>query len=107
MRILIAEDDPCLGELYLRIFGDDVAILVVSPVEAIRTLRSARFDVVISDYDLTGGKGLEIYRWIKENTPETPFLLASGRAHPEIDCAQLKKPFFPRELRHVVNALTA
>lgn len=50
-----------------------------SSAEAIEILKTkARFDLIISDYQMKGGTGLDIFRFLDERGNKTPFLLISG-----------------------------
>ena len=59
-----------------------------------------RIDILITDIDMGGMSGIELYWHIQEERPETEVLFISAMAHrigeslPE--CPVLQKPFMPR-----------
>ncbi|MDB4941172.1 MAG: hypothetical protein JWP97_706 [Labilithrix sp.] len=59
MRLLIVEDDPDGRELMAELFRlhDWVVTAVPTTTEGLEQLRSARFDLIISDEDIEGHSG--------------------------------------------------
>lgn len=85
-------------------------------VTAVETLQTAKesflagqpFVVVVSDYQLPDGTGLEFLAWLRETQKsQVPFLLVSGSYTPrEVDgFVYLAKPYRPDELRARINQL--
>lgn len=85
-RILIAEDDQgmarSLGD-YLSRRNFDCAY-AVSHEESLRTMRSFDPSVVLLDYALPPVDGAETLERLKQLRPETPVIVYSGHAAPEI-----------------------
>ncbi len=79
ISILIVDDESSLREVLHEFLGDKYNCLEVnSAEEAQEVLRQADIAVVISDIYLQGMSGLELLRYIKEESPETLVLLMSG-----------------------------
>ena len=72
--------------------------------------RRKSWTLVIADYHLPDGTGLELCCWVRDQVRPTPFLLMSGSAHCAVLCAgtdYLAKPFPLEELEMRVRALLA
>lgn len=107
-RVLIVEDEARVRSLLCDTFvaaGHNVTEATTG-TEALARLEQASFDLVISDLGLPEVSGLHLARWIKENCPDTFFILATGWADmvgPEDDerCridAIFKKPYAVAEI---------
>ena len=85
-RILIADDDQSmarsLGE-YLSRRNFDCAY-AVSHEESLRTMRSFDPSVVLLDYTLPPADGTETLERLKQLRPETPVIVYSGLAAPDL-----------------------
>jgi two-component system response regulator HydG len=73
--------------------------------------RRKTWTLVIADYHLPDGTGAELCAWIREQSPDTPFLLMSGSPHfsaLSLDADFLAKPFPLEKLEtYVRTALQA
>ena len=110
-NILLVDDDHFLREA--------VAYLIRTwsfQVTAAETLQTAKesflagrpFGVVVSDFQLPDGTGLELLAWLRETQKsQVPFLLVSGSyAPPNVDgFVYLAKPYRPEDLRARINQL--
>jgi len=85
-RILFVEDDPDQLEIIPRVLRK-----LGYQVEARNGGRAAKqaideseepFNLVITDYDMPEVNGIELAEAIRENSPETPILLVTGRKSP-------------------------
>lgn len=80
MAILVVEDDPTFRELLLEFLrcvvpGTDV-FFAVSGQAAIDMLPTARaIELVICDYLMQPGNGVDVYRFMRQKMPSTPFVL--------------------------------
>jgi diguanylate cyclase (GGDEF)-like protein/PAS domain S-box-containing protein len=87
LRVLIVEDAPedaGLIVLELERKGYRVESRRVDRAAALRdALESARWDVVISDYEIPGFGGLQALQMVRELAPYQPFLMISGRVGEE------------------------
>lgn len=101
-HILLVDDDPEILEImnhYLESEGYSTD-RCYSPDEAIELLKSKQaYDLVISDYEMNSGTGLDIYEFLHEQICAPPFLLISGVVSSSIldstsdSDAFLSKPF--------------
>lgn len=79
-RILVVEDEADVRELctvLLRLLGHEVAS-VGSGERALFSLRSRRYDIVITDLGLPGMDGWAVARAVKQQAPSTLVGLMSG-----------------------------
>ena len=83
-----------------------------SPGKALRLCHEKRFDLVISDFDLNEGTGIELIYKIRKSQPKIKTILMSGNFSfdeemiktERID-AFLRKPFDGEELREVIRKI--
>ena len=78
--VLIVDDEPWIVEVWTRILvvaGYDV-VCAADANEALRVLDEARVTVAICDAQLRGASGLGIADMIREQSPATAIILASG-----------------------------
>lgn len=83
-----------------------------SSEKALRVCKETKFDLVISDFDLDEGTGIELIDKIKKRYPKIKTILMSGSFTfdkemlkiERID-ASLEKPFDVTELRNLVNKI--
>ncbi len=82
IAVLVVEDVPDDAELLFRLLhrgGYDVDSEVVSTADEMReALDRRRWDVVVSDYQLSGFDGLDALRMAKQRDEDLPFILYSG-----------------------------
>ncbi|MEX1139709.1 MAG: PAS domain S-box protein [Bacteroidota bacterium] len=82
VRILHLEDDSADAELILRTLMADFPGCSVQRAESresfMRALRTHRYDVILSDYNLPIFTGLDALALAKIHSPETPFIFVSG-----------------------------
>jgi DNA-binding NtrC family response regulator len=108
LRILVAEDDPHLGEAlrgFLREKGHAVD-LARSGAEALKLLRRRHYSLVLTDLVMPEADGLEVLRVAREQDPATLVVIMTGHASLEsaIQATRegaydyLRKPFNLREL---------
>jgi two-component system, cell cycle sensor histidine kinase and response regulator CckA len=95
IRILYVEDNPIDVELIrqnLRRGGIDVELVVVDGTrECEAMLEREKFDLVISDFNLPRGDGLEVLAAVRKKVPEMPFILVSGSLGEEMAIEALKQ----------------
>jgi DNA-binding response OmpR family regulator len=108
-RILLIEDEPDLGELLaisLRMAGYD-ADFVTDAATARRRLEALRYDLVISDWRLPDGNGLELVDHAAELGSKT--MIISAYLFTMSDAPQrheyMMKPMRPREFAATVARL--
>ena len=105
-RILLVDDNPEIRELLGRLLEDwNYAVVTAASLAEARqaVLSNGPFKVVICDFDLPDGNGLQFLAWLRcERRDQGPFLLISGSTdfdggHP-MDFSFLAKPFRMEEL---------
>ncbi|MFW6448977.1 MAG: PAS domain S-box protein [Halobacteriota archaeon] len=88
VRVLHVDDEPEFGSLtanYLDRSSDDVSVeSVTSAAAALERLEAASFDCVVSDYEMPGMNGLQLLRAVREDHPDIPFILFTGRGSEEL-----------------------
>lgn len=88
VRVLHVDDDPQYTDLTETLLEDaDDAIEVeakTSVVEALNLLKERSFDCIISDYEMPNTDGLEFLELVREQYPDLPFILFTGKGSEEI-----------------------
>jgi two-component system, OmpR family, response regulator len=115
VRILVAEDDPLLGDAVARAFGQAAhAVDVVRSGEAAdQALVAASYDLVLLDIALPKMNGLEVLRRLRARRSTVPVILITVRDSLEdridgLDCGAddyITKPFHLSELEARVRAV--
>jgi DNA-binding NtrC family response regulator len=113
-KILIVDDRMEVLKLIGRFLDKKrfVVYLSDSSEKALRLCREKRFDLVISDFDLDEGTGIELIDKIKKRCPEIKTILMSGSFRfdkemlriERID-AFLEKPFDAKELESLIREI--
>ena len=87
-NIILAEDNPkimtLLKDAFLTVWDHEI-LEVENGVEAIDILQEKpeEISLVISDYSMPHMNGIDVYQWIKQNSPKTPFFLLNGGEIPD------------------------
>ena len=90
VRVLHVDDDPEINELtktFLERVDDDISVVAETGViAALDNLRAddLEFDCVVSDYDMPNTNGLEFLEIVREEHPDLPFILFTGKGSEEI-----------------------
>jgi len=88
IRILHADDDPDLADLtadFLRREDDRFEIYgAVNAADALEKLAADEYDCVVSDYDMPGDSGIEFLESVREDYPDLPFILFTGKGSEEV-----------------------
>ncbi len=65
-RVLVVEDDPSMRLAVEGALSIDFEVKTASNVtEALSALADDEFDVVVTDYEMPGGSGLDLMRWVE------------------------------------------
>lgn len=91
-RVLLVDDDESLLGLETAILeseGYDV-VAVNGGKPALAAVREQEFHVVISDLDMPGISGLQLLEQMKENAPDTVFVICTSHGHLDVAVACLK-----------------
>lgn len=115
-KILLAEDDPNLGEIlsdYLELKGKFEVKLCVDGEEAMRVFNRESFDLCILDVMMPKKDGFTLGKEIRKANPKIPIIFATAKGMME-DKAEafglggddyITKPFRVEELLMRINAL--
>lgn len=114
-RVLVADDEADIAEVIARLLredGDD-AVVAHGGAEAIRHLEAGKFDLVISDMEMEGIKGSDIYGRLSSDGSGAKILFVTGDIlNPKVldflsrtKSEFLPKPFDIDELRQAVRRL--
>lgn len=87
ISILYVDDEPCLLELG-RQFLESMGEFVVSTAESVDNawdmLPNKPFDVIVSDYQMPGTNGIEFLKLARQQYPDIPFILFTGRSREDV-----------------------
>jgi CheY-like chemotaxis protein len=111
-RILVVEDDSGVRqtmEILLRAEGHKV-VEASNGLEALSRFTAMAFDLVITDYAMSGMRGDELACRLKEMAPSQPVLMVTAYAEaigtrPKGVDLMLGKPFSLPQLRQALNQL--
>ncbi|MDR9430446.1 MAG: response regulator, partial [Natronomonas sp.] len=88
MRVLHVDDDRSILDLTAAFPDRELADVSVTsettPDDALSRLETESFDCVVSEYDMPGRSGLELFEAIREDHPLLPFVLYTGKGSEEI-----------------------
>ena len=116
LRILLVDDDELIRDSLSLAFKNRGCHLSVheSAEEALKTLRTAHFDIIISDFKLPGIDGLTFLKSVALTSPDSISILITAYRENGIVSEALRsgihdfieKPFSPRKLIAAVHHLT-
>jgi len=88
VRVLHVDDDPEFAEVTaMHLERVDEAISVATAATAadgLERLRSEPVDCIVSDHDVPETNGLEFLRAVRDEFPELPFIIFTGKGNEEI-----------------------
>lgn len=88
IRVVHVEDEVDFAELtaeFLEREDDRIAVeSMTNPVTAIDRISDIRVDCVVSDFDMPQMNGIELLKSVREEHPELPFILFTGKGSEEI-----------------------
>jgi len=83
IRVLHVDDDPKFGELTATVLErEDEQVTVetaTGATEGLDMLGDARYDAVVSDYDMPATNGIEFLEEVRAVYPDLPFILFTGK----------------------------
>ncbi|MHC4948305.1 MAG: response regulator [Planctomycetota bacterium] len=115
--ILVVDDEPHIRYmLEFKLGGAGYRVVTASSgPAALERARAETPDLVITDFQMPGGGGLELSKALKREpgTADVPVVMLTGRSHkiPKAElaatniCQLIAKPFSPRELTATVDEL--
>lgn len=82
--VLVAEDDDLTRELLVKVLRRDgyEVVEAVDGVEALQKLREGKFDLVLSDIQMTQVSGMELLDQVQQFAREIPVVLITAYAEP-------------------------
>ena len=88
-RVLVVDDNPRMLELleaFIRRERDDIDITgATSATEGLRMLTNgAKFDAIVSDYQMPRTDGIAFLKAVRENHPDLPFILFTGKGNEQV-----------------------
>jgi PAS domain S-box-containing protein len=88
VRILHVDDEPSFADLaatFLQREDDRFRVeTAASASEGLGHLADEQFDCVISDYNMPGRDGIEFLRAVRDEYPDLPFVLFTGKGSEEV-----------------------
>ena len=113
IRILVVEDNDSMREAIVQILSKSGFRIFGVPdfPTGLKTIAEEFWDIVISDYKLPGGDGMDILRAVKEKSPQTEVLIMTAFGTIELAVEAMKqgawdfitKPFSKDSLLLKVN----
>jgi two-component system OmpR family response regulator len=86
-RIFVVEDMSSMRERLIEFLTDIAGVDVVGaagrPAEAIHSIVETQPDLVLLDYQLDGGTGLDVMRAIRPRAPDVVFAILTSHATPQ------------------------
>ena len=113
-HILFIDDDEILQQLYSEILKEEGhSVTIASDGQQALALLNAQVHLVITDLNMPRLSGLELLRQLRERSPGTPIIIATGQASQPEELRRfvkehsgtglLFKPFQPLELCDAVE----
>lgn len=88
IRILHVDDEPSLADLtaeYLTLEDDRFEVITeTNASDGLERLQEAAVDGIVSDFQMPGTNGLEFLRAVRDEYPDLPFILFTGKGSEEI-----------------------
>ncbi|MFB6210436.1 MAG: response regulator, partial [Halobacteriales archaeon] len=88
ISILHVDDDPDFAELtatFLEREDDSITVdIVTSASDGLDRLETTKIDCIVSDYEMPGQNGIEFLQAVREEYPELPFILFTGKGSEEV-----------------------
>jgi PAS domain S-box-containing protein len=88
IRVLHVDDKPELADLaatFLERESDRMSVqTATSPSDGLERLADGDIDCIVSDYDMPGTNGIEFLDAVRDDYPDLPFILFTGKGSEEI-----------------------
>lgn len=88
IHILHVDDDPSLNDMvatFLEREDDRITVQTATSAESGREmLADHNIDCVVSDYEMPGDDGIEFLQSVREEQPDLPFILYTGKGSEEV-----------------------
>jgi len=95
-NILLIDDEANSREALTTLLSDTGQRVTTagSAEEAIEILGHEKFEIVIADLILPGASGIDILKWVKENSPKTNVIMITGMGSAETAVEAMKEGAF-------------
>lgn len=113
VRILILDDDPDICFLLADFLGGNgyITETAYKMETALQKMQKAHFDLVLCDYRLEDGDGLEVLKKVKKDFPGLIFIIITGYSDVKTAVKVIKhgaydyvtKPIYPDEILHTIE----
>jgi PAS domain S-box-containing protein len=88
IRVLHVDDEPDFGELSKTFLEREDSRFAVETAtaadEALRMIEQSEFDCIVSDYDMPGKTGIGLLEAVRQDCPDLPFILFTGKGSEEV-----------------------
>lgn len=88
IKVLLVDDDQSLldvSKIYLERLESKLEIYTtLSATDAYLNIKDDSFDVIVSDYQMSGMDGLELLKKIREESMDIPFIIFTGKGREEV-----------------------
>jgi len=95
IRVLHVDDEPDFGDMtatFLERENDRLKIETATEAnEGLELLASREYDCVVSDYDMPRMDGIEFLESVREEYPDLPFILFTGKGSEEVASEAISK----------------
>ena len=95
IRVLHVDDNPDFANVaaeFLRREENRITVqTAVSADDGLNALRTSAVDCVVSDFDMPGRNGIEFLRTVREEFPDLPFILCTGKGSEEVASEAISK----------------
>lgn len=84
---LYVDDEPLLldiGKRFLEKIGTIRVDILESPLEALEKIKTKKYDVIISDYEMPQMNGITFLKKVREQYPVLPFIIFTGKGREEV-----------------------
>ena len=80
-KILLADDDPAIRQILVRLLADEDFLVVTAAngAEAIALAESTKFDLVLLDLNMPVKNGWDAFEQLSSNDPLMPIILITAR----------------------------
>ncbi|MFB6253878.1 MAG: PAS domain S-box protein [Halobacteriaceae archaeon] len=88
VRVLHIDDEPDFASMVATFLEREHEALTVETAtnasEGLDKLAETEIDCIVSDYDMPGKNGIELLETVRENYPDLPFILFTGKGSEEV-----------------------
>jgi len=87
VRVLYVDDESSLLELaklFLEMSGNFNIDTTMYPKEVVRLIKENSYEAIVSDYQMPEMNGIELLKKVRDDFPDIPFILFTGRGREDI-----------------------